>query len=104
MPTFLQDIRYALRTLFHNPIFASVTVLTLGLGIGANTAIFSLLNSLVRPLNVPEPDWLVRVFSGQLGASYEMSYPNYVDLRGSAQSFSELAVYSSPQPMSLGSG
>src|SRR5262249_25548816 len=61
-----------------------------------------LLNSLIRPLNVPEPDRLVRIFSGRLGASYEMSYPNYVDLRGSAQSFSELTVYSSPQPMNLG--
>jgi ABC-type antimicrobial peptide transport system permease subunit len=98
-----QDIRYALRTLLHNRIFAGVTILTLALGIGANTAIFSLLDSLIRPLNVPEPDRLVRIFSGPLGASNEMSYPNYVDLRGSAQSFSELAVYSSPQPMSLGS-
>ncbi len=103
MPTLLQDIRYAIRTLLHNRIFAGVTILTLALGIGANTAIFGVLNALVRPLNVPEPDRLVRIFSGRLGASYEMSYPNYVDLRASAQSFSELAVYSSPQPMSLGS-
>ena len=102
MPTVLQNIRYALRTLLHNRIFASVTVLTLAFGIGANTAIFSLLNSLVRPLNVPEADRLVRIFSGPQGAAYEMSYPNYVDLRVSAQSFSELAVYTSPQPMSLG--
>jgi predicted permease len=103
MPTLLQDIRYAIRTLLHNRIFAGVTILTLALGIGANTAIFGVLNALVRPLNVPEPDRLVRIFSGRLGSSYEMSYPNYVDLRASAQSFSELAVYSSPQPMSLGS-
>jgi putative ABC transport system permease protein len=103
MPTLLQDILYALRTLLHNRIFAGVTILTLALGIGANTAIFGVLNSLVRPLNVPEPDRLVRIFSGRLGTSYEMSYPNYVDLRASALSFSELAVYSSPQPMSLGS-
>jgi putative ABC transport system permease protein len=102
MPTLLQDIRYALRTLLRNRIFTLVTILTLALGIGANTAIFGVLNSLIRPLNVPEADRLVRIFSGPLGASYEMSYPNYVDLRASAQSFSELAVYSSPQPMSLG--
>ncbi len=104
MPTLLQDIRYAFRTLLRNRIFAGVTILTLALGIGANTAIFGVLNSLIRPLNVPEPDRLVRIFSGPLGASYEMSYPNYVDLSASAQSFSELAVYSSPQPMSLGLG
>jgi predicted permease len=102
MPTLLQDIRYAFRTLLRNRIFAGVTILTLALGIGANTAIFGVLNSMIRPLNVPEPDRLVRIFSGPLGASYEMSYPNYVDLSASAQSFSELAVYSSPQPMSLG--
>jgi predicted permease len=101
MPTLLQDIRYAFRALLRNRIFALVTILTLALGIGANTAIFGVLNSLIRPLNVPEPDRLVRIFSGPRGVSYEMSYPNYVDLRASAQSFSELAVYSSPQPMSL---
>src|SRR5262249_55580595 len=97
-----QDARFASRMLRKSPGFTAVVILTLALGIGANTAIFSLLNSLIRPLNVPEPDRLVRIFSGRLGASYEMSYPNYVDLRGSAQSFSELTVYSSPQPMNLG--
>jgi putative ABC transport system permease protein len=54
MTTLLRDIRYAFRTLLQNRIFASITILTLALGIGANTAIFSLLNSLFRPLNVPE--------------------------------------------------
>ena len=103
MPIFLQDVLYGLRTLVHNRVFTAVTILTLAIGIGANTAVFSLLNSLIlRPLNVPEPDRLVRVFSGPEGASYEISYPNYVDLRRSAQSFSELAACSSPQPMSLG--
>jgi predicted permease len=103
MPIFLQEVRYGLRTLVHNRLFTAVTLLTLAIGIGANTAVFSLLNSLIlRPLNVPEPDRLVRIFSGPEGASYEISYPNYVDLRHSAQSFSELAAYSSPQPMSLG--
>jgi len=104
MSIFLQDVRYGLRTLVHNRVFTVVTILTLAIGIGANTAIFSLLNSLIlRPLNVPEADRLVRIFSGPEGASYEISYPNYLDLRRSAQSFSELAAYSSPQPMSLGS-
>src|SRR5262245_8457563 len=97
-----QDIRFGLRTLRKNPGFTFVAVLTLALGIGCNTAVFSLLNALTRPLNVPEPDRLVRIFSGPSGDSYEMSYPNYVDLRGFVQSFSDLAVYSSPQPMSFG--
>jgi len=100
--TVWQDFRFALRMLRKSPGFAAAAILTLALGIGINTAIFSLLNALIKPLNVPEPDRLVRVFSGRFGTSYEMSYPNYVDLRGSAQSFSELAVYSFPQPMSLG--
>src|SRR5437773_511865 len=98
-----QDLRFGLRTLRKDPGFTFVAVLTLALGIGANTAIFSLLNALIRPLNVPEPDRLVRIFSGRLATSHVMSYPNYVDLCRSAQSFSELAVYSFPQPMSLGS-
>jgi macrolide transport system ATP-binding/permease protein len=102
--TFVRDVRHALRALRHNPGFTLVAALTLALGIGANTAVFSLLNSLYfRPLNVPHPHRLARIFSGPLGASYEISYPNYVDLRGSAQSFSALAVYSSPQPIVLGS-
>ncbi len=98
----MQDLHFALRILRKSPGFAAVALLTLSLGIGFNTAIFSLFNALTRPLNVPEPDRLVRIFSGRLGASYVMSYPNYVDLRRSEQSFSELAVYSFPQPMSLG--
>ena len=102
--TWWQDLRFAFRMLRKTPGFAAATILTLALGIGINTAIFSLLNALIRPLNVPEPDRLVRVFSGRFGTAYEMSYPNYADLRDSAQSFSELAVYSFPQPMSLGGG
>src|SRR5437870_9181649 len=100
---FIRDLRVGLRMLRKSPGFTFVAVLTLALGIGANTAIFSLLNALIRPLNVPDPDRLVRIFSGRLATSHVMSYPNYVDLCRSAQSFSELAVYSFPQPMSLGS-
>jgi macrolide transport system ATP-binding/permease protein len=97
-----QDLRFTFRMLRKAPGFAAAVICTLALGIGINTAIFSLLNALIKPLNVPEPDRLVRVFSGPFGTAYEMSYPNFVDLRGSVQSFSALAVYSSPQPMSLG--
>src|SRR5438046_8591390 len=90
----VQDLRFGLRMLRRSPGFAGVALLTLSLGIGFNTAIFTLFNALTRPLNVPEPDRVVRIFSGRLGAAYEMSYPNYVDLRRSGKSFSELAVYS----------
>ena len=62
----MQDIRYALRTLAKQPIFALVAVLTLTLGIGANTAIFSLLHQiLLRPLPFPEADRLVMLWERQ---------------------------------------
>jgi hypothetical protein len=66
MAILLQDIRYAVRGLLRQRGFATVAILTLALGIGANTAIFRLLNPLIfRPLSVPDPDRLCRVFSGR---------------------------------------
>ena len=66
----MQDLHFALRILRKSPGFAGVALLTLSLGIGFNTAIFTLFNALTRPLNVPEPDRVVRIFSGRLGAAY----------------------------------
>src|SRR5216117_4010151 len=92
----LRDIRFAFRQLLKNPAFTSVAVLTLALGIGANTAIFSLVNGvLLKPLPYPEPDRLVTLWerSPQRGIEQErVSGPNYLDWRAQNSVLSELAV------------
>ena len=99
-----QDLGYAARVLRKQPSFAVTAVLTLALGIGANAAIFSLLNPLIfRPLRVPDPERLCRVFSGRSGANVygRMSYPNYADLRAGLQTFESIAASSWPVPFSM---
>jgi predicted permease len=99
-----QDLRYAVRVLRKQPGFAATAILTLALGIGANSAIFSLLNPLLfRPLPVPDSERLYRVFSGRTGANVygRMSYPNYTDLRAGLQGFESLAASSWPVPFSM---
>ncbi|HVG18628.1 MAG TPA: ABC transporter permease [Blastocatellia bacterium] len=96
METLLQDLRYGFRMLIKRPGFAAVAVLSLALGIGANTAIFSFVNAiLLRPLPVAAPDELMFVFSGTAERPYSVSsYPDYVDYRDRNEVFSGLAAYS----------
>jgi predicted permease len=96
MGTFVQDIRFGARMLLKNPGVTSVAIITLALGIGANTAIFSAVNGLLlRPLPVKDPDSLT-VVSGQtkgLDGSMNFSYLDYRDLRSQARVFSDLLAY-----------
>ena len=88
---FMQDARYALRQLARMPGFTVVSALTLAVGIGATTAIFSIVNAVVlRPLPFPDPDRLVRVYSNRRGTDGSTSAANFVAWRERARSFSQL--------------
>src|SRR5262245_32203638 len=94
--TLVQDLRYGARMLRKNPGFTMIAVITLSLGIGANTAIFSLVNTILfRPLPVREPQRLVSVFPTiqRTGEAQAFSYPNYVDVRDRNDVFSDLAAF-----------
>ena len=85
MGNLLKDIRYGVRMLWNKPAFTITAVVVLALGIGANSAIFSLVNAfLLRPLLIQNPDQIVGVYSRNIHKpdSYRaFSYPNYADLR-----------------------
>jgi putative ABC transport system permease protein len=91
---FRQDVRFAARTLARNPGFAAAAVLTLALGIGANTAIFSVVNAvLVSPLPFASPDRLVLVYGLNEGRDRQSLGPaDYLDLRSESRSFERLAA------------
>src|SRR5580693_5191314 len=96
METLIQDIRYGLRVLAKRPGFTIAAVLTLALGIGLNTAIFSLYNGvLLRPLPARDPERLVNLYSAVQGAPGTgiFSYPAYVYYRDRNTSFSGVAAY-----------
>ncbi len=98
MTGLFQDVRYALRHLRKSPGFTAVAVLTLGLGIGLNSAIFTLFDALtLRPLPISDPDAVVNVYQriqDEAGSYRSFSYPEYVALRQSNAVFSGLIAYS----------
>ena len=109
MTTLLHDLRYAARQLRKNPGFTLVAVLTLALGIGANTTVFSLTNAVfLRALPVQRPDRLVRIYSGEQKDSRKhlfmsSSYPDYLALRALGDVFSGVTTYGNAR-VSLGRG
>ena len=92
---FLQDVRYALRTLGKKPGFTLVCVLTLGLGIGATTAIFSVVNGvLLRPLPYPNSGRLLRVQESHPGGSNaNFTYASYLDLKQQSKALENIAAF-----------
>ncbi len=96
MTTLLTDIRLAVRSLLKNRGFATVALLTIALGVGANAAVFSVVNAtLIRPLPYAEPERLVAVFETARRAEVErraVSYPNFLDWQREARSFERMSV------------
>lgn len=94
MDAFWADLRHSVRTLWKSPGFTTIAVLTLALGIGANTAIFSAVNAvLLRPLPFEEPNELVRVYSLHEGDLWTASPPDFVDWREMNRSFERMAAW-----------
>jgi putative ABC transport system permease protein len=108
MNTLLQDLRYGLRVLAKSPAFTAVAVLVTALGIGANTAIFSVVNAvLLRPLPYTHPEQLVRVLTldkKRGGTDPDQSYLNFADLRAHNNVFESLAAYSDAGATLTGAG
>jgi predicted permease len=106
MDSLLKDIRYAFRLLLKRPAFSAVVILTLALGIGANAALFSVVNGvLLNPLPYPNPDQLVTLHQSkpnfETGA---VPYPNFLDMQRENQTFSAMAISRNAGFSLMGSG
>src|SRR5215216_8021319 len=107
MNSLLNDLRFGLRMMVRNPVFSLIAIITLALGIGANTAIFSVVNAvLLRPLPFPRPADLVMVWAtnADTGAREDVtSYPDFEDWRAQSGSFERLAAFTT-RGMTLSGG
>jgi putative ABC transport system permease protein len=105
MDTLRQDIRYACRRLTRTPGFALVAIVTIALGIGANSAIFSVVHGvLLKPLPYAEPERLVALFHVYAGHHAEMSGPNFTDLAGMSETLAGASGISTSRAILTGQG
>lgn len=102
----MQDLRYALRTLWKARAFATLAVVTLAIGIGANTAIFTMVDAvLLRPLGFRQPGQLLRLFETEAApGTYPFAGPDLADWRIQNHTFQDMATYGWPGDMSLSTG
>jgi predicted permease len=103
MSTFFQDLRYAVRTLLASRGFAAIAGLTLAAGIGANTAIFSIIDAvLLRSLPYPNPDRLVRLYETEAApGKYPFAGPDFVDWKTQNSTFSDMTLFRWPTDMNI---
>src|SRR5258706_16145347 len=98
MEILLRDMRYGIRMLSKRPGFTAIAIIALALGIGANTAVFSVVNTvLLRPLPFADPDRLVNVWTTRADRGINKmvaSYPDFADWRDQSNSFEQAAAYS----------
>jgi putative ABC transport system permease protein len=108
METLLQDLRYGFRMLIQKPAFTFIIVIALAIGIGATTAIFSVVNAvLLRPLSFNAPDKIMMVWNTEeteKADQFGVSYPDFIDWRERNQSFEQLAAYSTRDFTMTGAG
>ncbi len=109
MNTFLFDLRYGLRMLIKSPAFTAIAVLTLALGIGANTALFSVVNGvLLNPLAYPHSEQLVAIYEKyeKMGGfeSAPIEYMNFLDWQRDSRSFASMAAYRNEDYNFIGNG
>ena len=105
MDTLVQDIRYAVRRLLKSPGFTIIAILTLALGIGANSAIFSVVNGvLLKPLPYADPERLVGLYHSSEGHRSTMSGPNFTDMKRLSKTLADAAAISTSRVILTGQG
>ncbi len=106
MEMLLQDLRYGLRMPAKSPAFTAIAILTLGLGIGANTALFSVVNGvLLTPLAYPHSGELVAIYGKTPGFDHApINYMNFQDWQRATKTFSSMAMYRNQDYNYIGTG